>query len=193
MTLQLLGKRHDKRTLFLHLPMIHLLMVLDLEKAKDSQAKEIVDLKKMVQRLERKKTSRTTDASKQERRIEDIDKDADVSLVDDTQGRSDDADMFDIDDLHGDELNVDMPVGENQEQSVKEREVDTSVEGSAAPTTIKKITLAQIKSKQLNLKLHRNYDLARNLQAQLEAEIIEEEKLARKQEEEANLHLYLHL
>ncbi|GKD03041.1 hypothetical protein Tco_1178015, partial [Tanacetum coccineum] len=32
-------------------------------------------------------------------------------------------------------------------------------------------------------------DLARNLQAQLETELIEEEKLARKQEEEANIAL----
>ncbi|GKE88390.1 hypothetical protein Tco_1565865 [Tanacetum coccineum] len=85
--------------------------VLDLEKAKDAQAKEIADLKKMVQKLERKKKSRTTRlqrlrkvgmsrrvessedkdslgdheyASKQGRSIEDIAKDADVSLVDDT-------------------------------------------------------------------------------------------------------------
>ncbi|GKB33357.1 hypothetical protein Tco_0872758 [Tanacetum coccineum] len=34
--------------------------VLDLEKAKDAQAKEIADLKKRVQKLERKKKSRTT-------------------------------------------------------------------------------------------------------------------------------------
>ncbi|GJR60595.1 retrovirus-related pol polyprotein from transposon TNT 1-94 [Tanacetum coccineum] len=113
--------------------------VLDLEKAKDAQAKEIDALKKRVQKLERKKKSRTTglqrlrkvgesrrvesskdketlgdheDASKQRRRIKDIDKDADVSLVDDTQRRLDDAEMFDINDLHGDEINVDMPVGE---------------------------------------------------------------------------------
>ncbi|GJT73699.1 hypothetical protein Tco_1032985 [Tanacetum coccineum] len=79
--------------------------VLDLEKAKDAQAKEIVGLKKM--------------------------------------GRSDDAEMFDINDLHGDEVVVDMPVGEKQEQSAKEREVDTSVEDSATPTTIEEITLAQ--------------------------------------------------
>ncbi|GJX59618.1 hypothetical protein Tco_0291008 [Tanacetum coccineum] len=144
--------------------------VLDLEKAKDAQAKEIADLKKRVQKLERKKKSRTTgfkrlrkvgksrrvessedkdslgdheDASKQGRSIEDIDKDADVSLVDDTQGRSDNEEMFDTNDLHGDEVNVDMPVGEKQEQSAKEREVDTSVEDSAAPTTIEEITLAQ--------------------------------------------------
>ncbi|GJU16704.1 hypothetical protein Tco_1144670 [Tanacetum coccineum] len=147
------------------------------------------------------------DASKQGRSIEDIDKDADVSLVDDTQGRSDDADMFDINDLHGDEVNVDMPVGENQEQSVKEREVDTSVKDSAAPTTIEEITLAQtlIQIKVAKTKVVTTaatatttrpkargvvvQDLARNLQAQLEAEIIEEEKLARKQEEEANIAL----
>ncbi|GJU06823.1 hypothetical protein Tco_1123253 [Tanacetum coccineum] len=116
---------------------------LDLEKAKDAQAKEIATLKKRVQRLERKKKSRTTNASKQGRSIEDIDKDVDVSLVDDTQRRSNDAYMFDIDDLHGDEVNVDMLVGDNQEQSVKEREVDTSVEDSATLTTIEEITLAQ--------------------------------------------------
>ncbi|GKF19292.1 hypothetical protein Tco_0067930, partial [Tanacetum coccineum] len=105
--------------------------VLDLEKAKDAQAKEIVDLKKRVQKLESKKTSRTTglkrlrkvgmsrrvesfedkdslgdhkDASKQGRSIEDIDKDAGVSLVDDTQGRLDNEGMFDTNDLHGDEV-----------------------------------------------------------------------------------------
>ncbi|GKA24751.1 hypothetical protein Tco_0710784, partial [Tanacetum coccineum] len=197
-------------------------------------------------------------ASKHGRCIEDIDKDADVSLVDDTQGRSDDADMFDTNDLHGDEVNVDMPVGEKQEQSAKEREVDTSIEDSAAPTTIedsaapttiKEITLAQTliqikaaKPKVVNttatttsttrtkdrgvviqepsefrtsqesqpsmikdtgkaimiepeVPLKRKDQvsldeyLARNLQAQLEAELIEEERLARKKEEEANIAL----
>ncbi|GKE69860.1 hypothetical protein Tco_1527932 [Tanacetum coccineum] len=144
--------------------------VLDLEKAKDAQANEIAELKKRVHKLERQKKSRTTglkrlkkvgmsrrvessedkdslgdheDASKQGRSIEDIDKDADVSLVNDTHGRSDNEGMFDINKLHSDEVNVDMPVGEKQEQSAKEREVDTSVEDSAAPTTIKEITLAQ--------------------------------------------------
>ncbi|GKB58927.1 hypothetical protein Tco_0915113 [Tanacetum coccineum] len=47
-------------------------MVLDLEKAKDAQAKEIAGLKKRE------------DASKQGRSFEDIDKDAEVSLVDET-------------------------------------------------------------------------------------------------------------
>ncbi|GKB24676.1 hypothetical protein Tco_0864077 [Tanacetum coccineum] len=74
--------------------------------------------------------------SKQGRIFEDFDKDAEVSLVDETQGRLDDAEMFDTDDLHGDEVIVDMAVGEKQEQSAKvdEREVSTGVEDSVAPT-----------------------------------------------------------
>ncbi|GJW56398.1 hypothetical protein Tco_0103129 [Tanacetum coccineum] len=82
--------------------------VLDLEKAKDAQAKEIVDLKKRVQKGGQ------------------IMKECLIQMI-----------------FHGDEVNVDMPVGEKQEQSTKEREVDTSVEDSDAPTTIKEITLAQ--------------------------------------------------
>ncbi|GKD02501.1 hypothetical protein Tco_1177475, partial [Tanacetum coccineum] len=116
--------------------------VLDIEKAKDAQAKEIANLKKRVQKLERKKKSRPAglkrlrkvgmtrrvessedkeslgdheDASKQGRSIEYIHKDVDVSLIYDTQGRLDDADMFDTNEFHGDEVDVDMPVGEKQE------------------------------------------------------------------------------
>ncbi|GJW21384.1 hypothetical protein Tco_0032006 [Tanacetum coccineum] len=190
-----------------------------------------------------------TNLEKQGRSIENIDKDADVSLVDDIQERSDNEEMFDINDLHGDEVVMDMLVGEKQEQSAKEREVNTSVEYSAAPTTIKEITLAQtliqikeakpkvvttaattttttrpkargvvvqesskfrtpqesqpsmIKDKgkaimiEPEVPLKRkdqvalDEDLARNLQAQLKAKLIEEERLARKKEEEANLAL----
>ncbi|GKD66629.1 hypothetical protein Tco_1308737, partial [Tanacetum coccineum] len=75
------------------------------ETAKDAQANEIVDLKKRVQRRVESSEDQESlgdheDASKQRRSIKDIDKDVDVSLVDDTQGRSDDAEMFDINDLH---------------------------------------------------------------------------------------------
>ncbi|GJX32184.1 hypothetical protein Tco_0242039 [Tanacetum coccineum] len=55
------------------------------------------------------------DASNQGRSFEDIDKDAEVSLVDETQGRTNDAEMFDTDDLHGDDVIVDMAVAEKQE------------------------------------------------------------------------------
>ncbi|GJT27978.1 hypothetical protein Tco_0908253 [Tanacetum coccineum] len=49
-----------------------------------------------------------------------------------------DAEMFDIDYLHDDEVIVDMAVGEKQEKSVKinEREVSTSVEDSTALTIL---------------------------------------------------------
>ncbi|GJV62553.1 hypothetical protein Tco_1473381 [Tanacetum coccineum] len=243
--------------------------VLDLEKAKDAQAKEIDGLKKRE------------DASKQGRSFEDIDKDAEVSLVDETQGRSDDAEMFDTDDLHGDEVIVDMAVGEKQEQSAKvdEREVSTGVEDSVAPTipvttagegvtatkideitttsapttAIDEITLAQTlieikaakpkavttaattttttrpkargvvvqepsefrtttsspqasqpsktkdKGKAIMIEpevplkkkdqVALDEEMARNLEAQLQAELIEEERLARKKEEEANIAL----
>ncbi|GKG25461.1 hypothetical protein Tco_0398607, partial [Tanacetum coccineum] len=56
---------------------------------------------------------------------DDTDKDAEVSLVDETQRRLDDAETFDTDDLHGDEVIMDM---------VDEREVSISVEDSVAPT-----------------------------------------------------------
>ncbi|GJT44079.1 putative reverse transcriptase domain-containing protein [Tanacetum coccineum] len=76
--------------------------VLDLEKVNDAQAKEIAGLKKRGR----------------------------IKIVDETQGRLDDAEMFDIDDLHDDE-------------------VSTSVEDSAAPTipvttTDKGVTAAKI-------------------------------------------------
>ncbi|GKD13210.1 hypothetical protein Tco_1197617 [Tanacetum coccineum] len=193
--------------------------VLDLKKAKDAQVKDIDGLKKRG------------------RSMEDIDKDAKVSLADETQGRTDDAEMLDTDDLHGNEVVVDMVVGEKQEQSAKvdEREVSTGVEDSAAPTipvttadegvTASKIdeittTIVQEPSElrittsspqvsqpsktkdkgkaimiepevPLKKKDQVSFDeeMARNLEAQLQAELIEEEKIVRKKEEEANIAL----
>ncbi|GJX95116.1 hypothetical protein Tco_0349702, partial [Tanacetum coccineum] len=104
--------------------------VLSLETTKTTQALEIANLKCWVKKLEKKANKRThkfkrlyrvgttrrvkssndeglgaqKDASKQERSIEDIDIDAEVSLVDETQGRLDDAEMFDTDALIGDEV-----------------------------------------------------------------------------------------
>ncbi|GKE29689.1 hypothetical protein Tco_1445073, partial [Tanacetum coccineum] len=106
--------------------------VLDLETTKTAQAKEIASLKKIVKKLERKRKSKTPgmkrlfkigrstqvvsskdeglgdqeDASKQGRKIDDIDKDAEVTLVDETQGSIDDAQMFDTDVFNGEEVFV---------------------------------------------------------------------------------------
>ncbi|GJR00146.1 putative ribonuclease H-like domain-containing protein [Tanacetum coccineum] len=104
--------------------------VLDLEKMKTTQAEEIVSLKRRVKKLKHKKRSRThglkrlykvgltarvesfrdeeslgEDASKQGR-INAIDADVDITLVND----QDDADMFDVNTLTGDEVLAEQEV-----------------------------------------------------------------------------------
>ncbi|GJW36769.1 hypothetical protein Tco_0059689 [Tanacetum coccineum] len=226
---------------------------------------EIASLKKRVGKLEKRRKFRTTrlkrlkkvgtakriessndslgaleDASKQGRRIEDIDADAEVTLE-----RQDEDLMFDTGVLDGDEMFVDATTGEKDEQSTKiddstasEAVTTAGVEDSVAPiipTTVEE-TLAQTlmeikaakpkakgivfhdlekhvskptvsvtqpsikdKGKGIMQELERpltkkdqvahDEDFARNLQAQLEAEIIEEERLERQKEEEANIAL----
>ncbi|GKB76254.1 hypothetical protein Tco_0943149 [Tanacetum coccineum] len=102
--------------------------VLDLENTKTAQAQEITSLKKRVKKLERKKKSRThglkrlykvglsarfdssddeaslgdqEDASKQERKIHDIDADEDITLE-----NVHDADMFGVHDINDNEVFV---------------------------------------------------------------------------------------
>ncbi|GKB52273.1 hypothetical protein Tco_0903026 [Tanacetum coccineum] len=135
--------------------------VLDLEKIKTTQHNEIVSLKRRVKKLEKKNRSRThklkrlykaslnamvessrdeqslgEDASKQER-IDAIDVDEDITLV----NVQDDSEMFDVDDLGGEEVFV---VGQNE--NVIEEVVDVAQVSTAATTvtiTTKEITLAQ--------------------------------------------------
>ncbi|GJR80339.1 hypothetical protein Tco_0151124 [Tanacetum coccineum] len=104
--------------------------VLDLENTKTAQAQEIISLKPRVKKLEKKGGSRThklnrlynvgrstrvifydeaslgdqEDASKQGRKINDIDKDVEITLVHETQGRYGDEEMFDTSVLDGDEV-----------------------------------------------------------------------------------------
>ncbi|GJR81374.1 uncharacterized mitochondrial protein-like protein [Tanacetum coccineum] len=106
--------------------------VLALENTKTAQAQEITSLKLRVKKLEKKAGSRThklkrlykvgrsarivssdeaslgdqDDASKQGRKINDIDKDAKITLVDEIQGRYGDDIMFDVSDLAGEEVFV---------------------------------------------------------------------------------------
>ncbi|GJS64132.1 retrovirus-related pol polyprotein from transposon TNT 1-94 [Tanacetum coccineum] len=107
--------------------------VLDLETTKTTQANEIASLKRRVKKLEQEKRSRThgfkrlykvglsirvessgdkeslgEDASKQGRRITDIDNDEDITLVNDQIDA--DAEMFDVDTLTGDEVLVEQVV-----------------------------------------------------------------------------------
>ncbi|GJZ76622.1 hypothetical protein Tco_0641294 [Tanacetum coccineum] len=138
--------------------------VLDLEKIKTTQHNEIVSLKRRVKKLERKNRSRTyklkrlykvcltarvesfsdeedlgEDASKQGKRINAIDADEDITLV----NVQDDADneMFDVNALNGEEVFV---AGQNE--NVVEEVVDVVQVSTAATTvtiTTEEITLAQ--------------------------------------------------
>ncbi|GJV47414.1 hypothetical protein Tco_1437626 [Tanacetum coccineum] len=103
--------------------------VLDLEKAKTAQDSEIASLKKKVKKLERRNKSRTLGLK---RKIADIDADAEVTLIDETQGKNDDNLMFDTGVLDEQEVKV--------EKVVSTAEVTTK---SATTTTIDELTLAQ--------------------------------------------------
>ncbi|GJS95845.1 hypothetical protein Tco_0802813 [Tanacetum coccineum] len=138
--------------------------VLDLEKTKTTQANEIASLKRRVKKLKKKRSSRThklkrlykvglsarvessgdeedlgEDASKQGRRINAIDADEDITLV----NIQDDADneMFDVNVLNGEDVFV---AGQNE--NVVEEVVDVAQVSTAAITVIittEEITLAQ--------------------------------------------------
>ncbi|GKA65786.1 putative ribonuclease H-like domain-containing protein, partial [Tanacetum coccineum] len=157
--------------------------VLDLQKAKDAQAKEIAALKKRIQRVESSEDQESLgapeDASKQGRSIKDIDADVD-----------------------DDEIPVEAKVDGKYEQSTKpdnstagEAVTTASVEDSVVPTTIEEITCLGrhlYRSKSIKLKKDQialDEQIARDIQAKLDAELLEEQKLARKQEEEANIAL----
>ncbi|GJZ71946.1 hypothetical protein Tco_0635797, partial [Tanacetum coccineum] len=204
--------------------------VLDLEKTKTTQANEIASLKRRVKKLEKKRSSRThklkrlykvglsarvessgdeedlgEDASKQGRRINAIDADEDITLV----NVQDDADkeMFDVDALNGEVFVA------GQNENVVEEVVDAA-QVSIAATTItiitKEITLAQAlkalktskpKDKGKGIMIEepmkpiKKKDLIRldeEVALKLQAEFDEEETLAREKaekEKEANIAL----
>nr|GEZ32924.1 hypothetical protein [Tanacetum cinerariifolium] len=117
--------------------------VLNLEEAKTAQAWEIASLKKRVKKLEKRKKSRPAGLRrlKKGRSIEDIDKAAEVTLIDETHGRLNDEELFRVNDLDGDEVIVDVATDENVEQSRKidDKEVSTAksftIAGEVVTTT----------------------------------------------------------
>ncbi|GJX88533.1 putative ribonuclease H-like domain-containing protein [Tanacetum coccineum] len=222
--------------------------VLDLQKAKDAQAKEIAALKKRIQRVESSEDQESLgvpeDASKQGRSIEDIDADVDVSLVDETQERQDDDLIFDSGVLEVDVMHVEAKVDGKDDQSKKLDDstagIDDSTVGeavttagiddtaakpkvftTAATTTTttrpkdrgvvvqepsefrvpQEIKPSNSKDKGKGIMIEPEVPLKRkdqivldeqiisDIQAKLDAELLEEQKLARKQEEEANIAL----
>ncbi|GKA27427.1 hypothetical protein Tco_0713595 [Tanacetum coccineum] len=100
--------------------------VLDLMNTKTAQAQEITSLKLRVKKLKKKGGSRTYKLKRlyKERKINDIDKDAEITLIDETQGRYDDDLMFDTSVLV-DEVFAGHDMDE-KEINVAEKEVSTA-------------------------------------------------------------------
>ncbi|GJV99304.1 hypothetical protein Tco_1554556 [Tanacetum coccineum] len=234
--------------------------VLDLEKAKTAQAKEIASLKKRTKQLEKRRKSRTSglrrlrkvgfssrvessndaslgaqeDAYKQGRKIKDLNADAEVTLVDETQKMNDENLMFDIGVLEEQGIEFEkvveepivsvatttksIPVNQNANPtfttaattvtSVRPRakgiifhDQEEQVPASTKTFSSSQSQLPQVKDKgkgkmvepEVPLKkkdqVALDEEMARNLEAQLQAELIKEERLARQKEEEANIAL----
>ncbi|GJZ79593.1 hypothetical protein Tco_0644430 [Tanacetum coccineum] len=89
--------------------------VLDLEKAKTAQAKEIASLKNRVKQLEKRRKLRTPRLNRlrKGRKIADINADAEVTLVDETQEMNEDNLMFDTGVLEEQKINFEKVVEES--------------------------------------------------------------------------------
>ncbi|GKC03364.1 hypothetical protein Tco_0994974 [Tanacetum coccineum] len=134
--------------------------------SKTAHAKEIASLKKRVKQLEKRKKSRTSglkrlkkvssasrvessndvslgaqeDASKQGRKITDLDADAEVTLIDETEERYDEEMLFDVqDDLQGEEVIAEKEVSAVDPVTTAGEVVTTA----SATTTVDELTLAQ--------------------------------------------------
>nr|GEW22728.1 hypothetical protein [Tanacetum cinerariifolium] len=124
-------------------------MVLSLEQIKINQVAKIKKLKQRVKKLEGKKKKKTHGLKRLYKgRIAKIDADEDLSLINETaqdQGRMNNEDFFGVNDLDGDEVIVDVTVGENVEQdaTVAKKEVSAAAdEAVTVAESIKGITAA---------------------------------------------------
>ncbi|GJU88418.1 putative ribonuclease H-like domain-containing protein [Tanacetum coccineum] len=87
------------------------------------------------------------DASKQGRKIDDIDKDAEITLVDETHGRHDDDIMFDVSDLASEEVFV-------AEQGVSNKDVNLSVDEVTLAKALAALKIASTRPKAKGLVIH---------------------------------------
>ncbi|GKB94551.1 putative reverse transcriptase domain-containing protein, partial [Tanacetum coccineum] len=121
---------------------------------------------------------------KQGRSIADIDANVEVTLVDETQERQEDELMFDTGVLDVNEMPVEAKIDEKDKESTK---LDDSTAGEAVTTASVEDTYRFLLKRKDQIAL--DEQVARDIQAKLDAELIEEQRLARKQEEEANITL----
>nr|GEZ49675.1 hypothetical protein [Tanacetum cinerariifolium] len=210
--------------------------VLDLEKTKTTQALKIDSLKRMAKKLKKKQRSRThklkrlykvglsarvessddnedlgKDASKLGRKIQAIDADEDITLVND----QDDEQIFDVNDLQEEEVFVQEDVADKEVNAAGEvNAASIAITISAAVTiTTEEVTLAKALAElkaskpkdegkaimvkepvrpKLKDQIMLDEEVALKLQAELQAEFNKEQRLASEkaqQEEEANIAL----
>nr|GEU38394.1 hypothetical protein [Tanacetum cinerariifolium] len=160
-----------------------------LPSAKTAQAKEIVCLKMKVKTLELKRKSRTSGLKRLRK------------------GRMNEEDMFGVNDLNGDEVIIDVTVGENVELSTKVAKkedeltlaqtliVIKAAKHKAITTAATTVTVVgtRTKGKRIVIKdqIMIDEEFAKNLEAQIQAELEKEERLVRLKEEETNIALML--
>ncbi|GKC33282.1 hypothetical protein Tco_1040576 [Tanacetum coccineum] len=180
--------------------------VLALKNTKTAQAQEITSLKLRVKKLEKKRRSRThklkrlykvgrsarlissneaslgnqEDASKQGRKIDDINKDAEITLVHETQGRYGDEEMFDI---------VTLAQALAALKSAKVQEKGDVIKEPSTTTTTTTISSHQDKGKgkmvepEKPMKKKELIRLDEEIASKLQAEFDEEVRLAREKAE----------
>ncbi|GJU84566.1 ribonuclease H-like domain-containing protein [Tanacetum coccineum] len=194
----------------------------DLENTKTAQAQEITSLKKRVKKLEKKGGSRTyklkrlykigksarvvsseeaslgdqEDVSKQGRKIYDIDADEDIPLE-----NVHDAEMFDVNDLEGDEVvfeseradkDVNLSVDEvtlSQALADLKKQAPTPIVSSQQPTQVKDKGKGKIIEEEPVKKMSKKelLNLDEELAFKLQAKEDEEERLAREKEKSSKI------
>nr|GEW39063.1 hypothetical protein [Tanacetum cinerariifolium] len=162
--------------------------VLELEKTKTTQHNEIESLKRRIKKLERRNRSRThklkrlykvgltarvesfdnkdnlgEDASKQERMIDDINQDEEITLVND----QDDVEMFDVNDLGGEEVFV----AEQTEKVVEEVVNAAQVKELEKSKKKDQIRLDEETAKRIQAEFDKEERLTRESSKKLEANI----------------------
>nr|GEY39690.1 hypothetical protein [Tanacetum cinerariifolium] len=181
------GEDRLKLTEFMELCTQLQLRVLALETTKTNQALEIRSLKRKVKKLEKKARGCIQTGEK----ITDINADVEDTLIEETQGRNHDNLMFDIGVL--DEQKVKTLIGI---KAAKPKAVTTAATTTTTAVTRPKARGAKAKGKVKMVKPEKplkkkdeimiDEEVARNLEAQLQVELEEEERLVRKKEKEAN-------
>ncbi|GJS80853.1 hypothetical protein Tco_0747394 [Tanacetum coccineum] len=145
------------------------------------------------------------DPSKQGRKIAEIDQDENVNLIDETQEQLNNEEMFGVNDLHGEEVIVEDTAAREIVTAAPIIPVTTAETIIAVTTDATSVTTAIVTrpkakgigkgimiepERPLKIKdqIAADEELARQLEAEMQAEI-EEERTRRKKEEEANLAL----